>query len=120
MQGHAVQMSGTRRRFASRDSTRGPDRGIEGPVSESLAALVAGTVAAYVGAGLTFALPFVLRGVQRVDPAARQATWGFRVVIVPGVVLLWPLLAARWFSGSVHPPRELNAHRRRAVTPRPS
>ena len=113
-------MSVPRRRFAGRDSTRRADRGIEGPVSEILAALVAGTVAAYVGGGLVFVLPFVLRGVQRVDPAAREATWGFRVVIVPGVVLLWPLLAARWLSGSIHPPAELNAHRRRAVARRPA
>lgn len=87
-------------------------------MTESLATIVVWTAAAYVGGGLVFVVPFVVRGVQRVDPVARQATWGFRAVIAPGVVLLWPLLAVRWLSGSVHPPRELNAHRRRAAARR--
>ena len=76
--------------------------------------------AAYVGTGLLFALAFVSSGVQRVDPSARGAGWGFRLLILPGTVLFWPLLAVRWASGSMHPPRELNAHRRRAVARRPA
>jgi ABC-type branched-subunit amino acid transport system permease subunit len=68
----------------------------------------------YLGAGAAFAVVFVTTGVQRIDPVARQGTWGFRVLIVPGVMLLWPLLARRWAVGSIHPPTESNAHRRRA------
>jgi hypothetical protein len=73
---------------------------------------------AYVGTGLLFALVFVTSGVQRVDPSARGAGWGFRLLIVPGTVIVWPLLAVRWAAGAM-PPRELNAHRRRAVARRP-
>lgn len=89
-------------------------------MTENLATFIVWAASAYVGAGLIFVGPFVVRGVQRVDPVARGAMWGFRVVIAPGVVLLWPLLAVRWISGSVHPPRELTAHRRRAVARRPA
>ena len=71
---------------------------------------IVGLATVYVLAGLVFAVPFVWRGVERVDPAARGATWGFRVVIVPGVVVLWPLLLRRWRAGA-HPPEERNAHR---------
>jgi hypothetical protein len=71
--------------------------------------------AAYVGTGLLFAPAFVTRGVQRIDAAARGAGWGFRLLIVPGTVIVWPLLALRWAVGSMHPPTELNAHRRRAA-----
>jgi hypothetical protein len=67
-------------------------------------------VAIYVAAGLLFALPFVLRGVNRIDPVAREGTWGFRMIIVPGVVVLWPMLALRWLRGT-QPPEEKNAHR---------
>jgi hypothetical protein len=88
-------------------------------VSEELARRVVTAASWYLAAGLVFAGPFVFRGVNRIDPAARGGTWGFRVVIAPGVVLLWPLLAARWARGSVHPPRELNAHRRAAMRARP-
>lgn len=65
---------------------------------------------AYLAAGLLFALVFVTAGVQRVDPAARGATWGFRVLILPGATALWPLLLARWLRGGP-PPEERNAHR---------
>jgi hypothetical protein len=67
----------------------------------------------YVAAGLLFAIAFVLAGVKRVDPAATGGTWGFRLIIVPGVVAFWPLLAARWARGR-SPAEEHNAHRDRA------
>ena len=50
----------------------------------------------YVGVGLLFGVAFVALGIQRIDPAARGAGWGFRLLVLPGVVALWPLLAARW------------------------
>lgn len=82
---------------------------------QSLAAALVTWAGLYLLSGLLFAGPFVLLGVKRIDAAARQATPGFRAIIVPGVILCWPLLALRWIRGSVHPPQELNAHRRRAV-----
>lgn len=87
-------------------------------MSESLAAAIVLAVTAYVGAGLVLALPLVVAGVTRLDPAARHATWGFRLIIVPGVVLLWPLLMWRLVAGDTEPPPERTAHRRRSVTRR--
>jgi hypothetical protein len=51
---------------------------------------------AYVAAGVVFAAAFVTWGVQRVDPAARGARLGFRLLILPGSAALWPLLLRRW------------------------
>lgn len=51
---------------------------------------------AYVALGVLFAFPFVAVGAGRIDPDARAGTWGFRALILPGSVLLWPLLARRW------------------------
>ena len=65
----------------------------------------------YLAAGLLFAVPFLAVGVKRIDPAASQGTWGFRVLILPGVVVFWPLLLARWLGGSEQPPEERGAHR---------
>jgi hypothetical protein len=51
----------------------------------------------YVILGTLFAAPFVAKGVNRVDPAARTASWAFRLLILPGAIALWPLLAAKWW-----------------------
>ena len=53
-------------------------------------------ITVYSAAGFVFAMAFVVRGVERVDPAARGAGWGFRVMIVPGVAALWPWMLMKW------------------------
>lgn len=65
----------------------------------------------YLALGVCFAVPFVMRGVNRIDPHAANGTRGFRMMIAPGVVFLWPLLAGRWLKGITHPPEERTAHR---------
>ena len=70
----------------------------------------------YVCAGLGFAVPFLARGVRRLDASAHGATWGFRMIIMPGVVALWPWLAWRWWRGGIR--AERNAHRDLAVGPK--
>jgi hypothetical protein len=78
--------------------------------AERLVALVS----AYATAGLVFAVVFVWRGVTRIDPLAPGSPWTFRLFILPGCAIFWPLLLIRWLSGSVAPPVEINSHRVRA------
>ncbi len=59
----------------------------------------------YLAAGLVFALLFAYRWVGRLDPVARHATGGFRLLVVPGAAALWPLLAWRVIRGGGPPPR---------------
>ncbi len=59
--------------------------------------------AVYVGCGVVFAIPFAAVGVSTIDAAARNASIGFRLLIFPGAVALWPLLAARWARAERHP-----------------
>jgi hypothetical protein len=65
----------------------------------------------YAAAGVAFALLFVWRGVTRTDPIAATSPWTFRVLILPGCAIFWPLLLVRWASGSGAPPVESTAHR---------
>ena len=58
----------------------------------TIAGWIVGLAALYLVLGLVFAIPFVLVGAGRIDPLARQGTWGFRVLILPGAAALWPLL----------------------------
>lgn len=65
----------------------------------------------YALLGILFAIPFVFVGAGRIDPVAKEGTWGFRLLILPGAVALWPLLAKRWLGGTTSPPEENNPHR---------
>ncbi len=67
----------------------------------------------YLVLGVVFALPFILRGVARIDPSARGSGWGFRLAILPASIALWPLLVGRWWRRT-GPPEERNAHRQAA------
>jgi hypothetical protein len=83
-------------------------------VSPTLATWLLTLAGIYAAVGVVFAVPFVLRGAGRVDAAARGGSWGFRVLILPGVAALWPLLARRWLAATGAPPVERNPHRDRA------
>jgi hypothetical protein len=61
-------------------------------VAEWLVLIVAG----YAFLGLLFAGPFLVRGVMRLDPAAKGTSLAFRLAILPGTVALWPVLARKW------------------------
>jgi hypothetical protein len=61
----------------------------------SLARVLVLVLEVYAALGLVFALPFAWRLVERLDPAARGAPLGFRLLIVPGSAALWPWLALR-------------------------
>ncbi len=77
-------------------------------------AIATGLVSAaglYLALGLAFAIGFSARGAAKIDPGAREATRGFRLLIVPGAAALWPLLLHRWLRGEPEPPTERNAHR---------
>ena len=77
-----------------------------------IAAMFFISLGAYLACGLVFAIPFALIGAKNIDPHATHGSWGFRVLIVPGAIALWPLLLRRWASGAKEPPEESNAHRR--------
>ncbi len=76
----------------------------------SLARVLVSVAGAYAALGALFALPFVLRGVQRLDPQAQGGSWGFRLIILPASAALWPLLALRLLRRA-GPREERNAHR---------
>ena len=63
---------------------------------ESFVSAVVLLATIYVVLGLAFAFAFAFRGVNAVDPAAREAGLGFRVLIIPGSVAFWPFLLRRW------------------------
>jgi hypothetical protein len=78
-----------------------------------IAKVLVGTAEGYVLAGMGFALMFLPRAVMRLDPRVAGAPRTLRLLILPGVVALWPLFAWRWSTGAPAPV-ERNAHRTKA------
>ncbi|MFM9958756.1 MAG: hypothetical protein ACKVZJ_11830 [Phycisphaerales bacterium] len=82
---------------------------------EPIANILALVLGAYIAVGALFAVLFVWRGAAKVDAAAGVSGWGFRVMIFPGVVLLWPVMARMWARGDRGLPAlaQPQKHRRR-------
>ena len=54
--------------------------------------------ALYLVAGVLFAFFFLIKGIQKVDTAAYGSGWGFRLIILPGVITFWPVLLTKWIK----------------------
>lgn len=80
-------------------------------MSVAAAEFIVMTLEWYLGCGALFAAVFLWRWVGILDPAAGQGTLGFRILVFPGVAMLWPLFAIRLVRGGTMPPDEWNAHR---------
>jgi len=62
------------------------------------AELFVAALTVYGLAGIAFAGGFVIFGIHRVDPVAEHSTIGFRLIVIPGVAALWPLLLTQWLQ----------------------
>ena len=68
---------------------------------------------AYIVIGVLFSIPFSFLGVKKIDPGAVEGSWGFKLLIIPGVAIFWPLMAKRWIKKEM-PPTECSYHRKAA------
>lgn len=57
----------------------------------------------YAAIGIAVAVAFVGLGVCCVDSAATGASLGFRLIILPGSAVLWPVLARKWITAGREP-----------------
>jgi len=60
----------------------------------SIAMLILDVAILYIAAGFVFAVYFVTAGLKRFDHQAAGAPVSFRLIVVPGAVVLWPVLIA--------------------------
>jgi hypothetical protein len=65
----------------------------------------------YLAIGMFVALIVVTRGLARIDHETQGAGIGFRAIIFPGVVALWPVLLRRMIRGGGEPPLQKDPHR---------
>lgn len=55
-------------------------------------------VGLYLLAGLIFVFPFLVYGLNRIDETTHKSSVGFRIIISPGIIVLWPILLKKWIS----------------------
>jgi hypothetical protein len=82
-------------------------------VSLEIARVIVALFELYALAGVMFAVLFLPRGVTRLDPRVAGAPKTLRLLILPGIAALWPLLVWRWLAGAPAP-IERNSHRTKA------
>jgi len=60
-------------------------------------------VSIYLLLGVLFVIPFLIKGLTKVDEGARDGTIGFKIIIIPGVIVFWPLLLRKWVKANQRP-----------------
>lgn len=60
--------------------------------------LLSAGVYAVFGAVFGLLLLSLTKGIARIDPATTRAPFLFRLIILPGLILLWPLMLHKWIS----------------------
>ena len=83
----------------------------------AIATAIVLSLEAYAVAGLIFAAAFLPRALLRLDTRVAGSPVTMRLLILPGVVALWPMFARRWIAGG-GAPIERNPHRANAELPR--
>jgi hypothetical protein len=56
----------------------------------------------YLAIGLAFAVAFVVMGARMIDKNVQGTGIVFRLMILPGSILLWPYLLFRWIKTGGH------------------
>jgi ABC-type Na+ efflux pump permease subunit len=53
-------------------------------------------VAVYYALGVLFAIAFITMGITKVDEGAKETGLGFKLILIPGIALFWPVLLNKW------------------------
>lgn len=56
-------------------------------------------LAIYAGIGIVVAIIFVFAGAHKIFDEPAEMTAGARLAILPGAIVLWPIVLKRWISG---------------------
>ena len=52
----------------------------------------------YLLLGVLFVIPFLIKGLTKVDEGAHGGSIGFKIIIIPGVIVFWPVLLRKWMK----------------------
>lgn len=52
----------------------------------------------YVGLGFLFSLIFLWKGLSKVDEDAKGTSFGFKLLLLPGLCFFWPQFLIKWIQ----------------------
>jgi len=55
-------------------------------------------IAVYLFAGIVFTIFFQAKGLSKIDEGVHRSSWGFRIIIIPGCIIFWPVLFKKWVN----------------------
>ncbi|HXL54691.1 MAG TPA: hypothetical protein VN958_00450 [Chitinophagaceae bacterium] len=65
-----------------------------------IVSLVFIVLAVYMMAGIVFTVLFQIKGLSKIDEGVHGSTIGFRIIIIPGCIVFWPVLLKKWIKVS--------------------
>lgn len=57
-------------------------------------------LAIYACIGILIAIPFAFLAAHRILPEPADMTFGARVLIIPGAIIVWPIVLKRWLQSN--------------------
>ena len=54
----------------------------------------------YLMGGIVFTILFQIKGLSKIDEGVHDSTIGFRIIIIPGCIMFWPVLLKKWIKAS--------------------
>ena len=66
--------------------------------AETIAGIFGAGLFIYLCYGIVFSIAFLVKGISRIDETTHGSTWGFKIIIIPGAIALWPLLLQKWIK----------------------
>jgi len=60
--------------------------------------LVLDAIGLYLITGTLFAIPFLIRWIVLVDESVEGTSWLFRLLLLPGSIVLWPVLLRKYLQ----------------------
>ena len=64
----------------------------------TIVAIIFYIVTIYLVVGFLFMIPFIIKGVNKIDEDAPGSSIGFRIIIIPGVIVFWIVLLRKWIK----------------------
>ncbi len=55
-------------------------------------------IGAYLVLGFLFSLVFILKWIHMVDEASHETSWNFKLMILPGCIVFWPVLLKKYLN----------------------